>query len=304
MQDLDWNLLKSFLAVAETGSLTAAAKQLDASQPTLGRHVAELEAKMGTTLLRRTPRGQEVTEAGAAFLADVRAMREASDAILRRASGAEKQIRGTVRITASVMIGSVVLPRIVARLRSDHPDLEIEIVATDSVDNLLRRDADIAIRMVRPTQVDLVARHIGDIPLVAGATRDYLDRRGRPLQATDLLDHDILGFDRDDALQRGFAAFGVAIDRTFFKVRCDNHLVLWQAMKNGAGIGFGQQPLFAADPELETVLPDLDLPALPVWLTAHRDIRHAPRIRAVLERLEADLTDYMAGGWVSSSRSA
>ncbi|MAY62858.1 MAG: LysR family transcriptional regulator [Rhizobiales bacterium] len=298
MYDLDWNLLKSFLAVVETGSLTAAARQLDASQPTLGRHVAELEAKMGTTLLRRTPRGQEATEAGAAFLADIRAMREASDAILRRASGAERQIRGSVRITASVMIGSMVLPRIVSRLRHDHPNLQIEIVATDSVDNLLRRDADIAARMVKPTQVDLVARHIGDIPLVAGAAKDYFNLHDRPAVPGDLLDHDVLGFDRDDALQRGFAAFGVTIDRSFFKVRCDNHLVLWQLMRNGAGIGFGQKPLFAADPDLETILPDLVLPALPVWLTAHRDIRHAPRIRAVLEGLETGLTAYMAGEWV------
>lgn len=298
MQDLDWNLLKSFLAVVETGSLTAAARQLNSSQPTLGRHVAELESRVGATLLRRTPQGQEVTDAGAAFLADIRAMRDASDAILRRASGVEREVRGTVRITASVVIGSLVLPRIVARLRLDHPDLEIEIVATDSVDNLLRRDADIAIRMVKPTQVDLVTRHIGDIPLAAGARRDYFERRGRPEKASDLLDHDVLGFDRDDALQRGFAAFGVAIDRSFFKVRSDNHLVLWQAVKQGAGIGFAQKPLFDAEPDLETVLPELRIPHLPVWLTAHRDIRHAPRIRAVLEGLEEGLSAYIAGEWV------
>ena len=298
MQDLDWNLLKSFLAVVETGSLTAAAKQLNASQPTLGRHIAELESCIGATLLRRTPQGQEITEAGAAFLADVRAMRDASDAILRRAAGGERKVRGTVRITASVVIGSLVLPRIVAGLRRQHPDLEIEIVATDSVDNLLRRDADIAIRMVKPTQVDLVTRHIGDIPLVAGARRDYFERRGKPNVASDLLQHDVLGFDRDDALQRGFAAFGVAIDRSFFKVRSDNHLVLWQALRQGAGIGFAQKPLFEAEPDLETVLPDLKIPHLPVWLTAHRDIRHAPRIRAVLDGLENGLTAYIAGEWI------
>ncbi|TDH37610.1 LysR family transcriptional regulator [Pseudohoeflea suaedae] len=300
MQDLDWNLLKSFLAVVETGSLTAAARRLEASQPTLGRHVAELEGRIGATLLRRTPQGQEVTEAGAAFLADIRAMRDASDAILRRAAGGGRDVRGTVRITASVVIGSLVLPRIVAGLRRQHPELEIEIVATDSVDNLLRRDADIAIRMVKPAQVDLVTRHIGDIPLVAGARRDYFERRGRPNTASDLLEHDVLGFDRDDALQRGFAAFGVAIDRSFFRIRSDNHLVLWQALRQGAGIGFAQKPLFEAEPDLETVLPDLRIPSLPVWLTAHRDIRHAPRISAVLDGLEEGLTAYIAGEWARS----
>ena len=294
MTDPDWNLLKSFLAVAETGSLSAAARRLGQSQPTLGRHVAELESQIGTALFHRTARGQELTDTGADLLADVERMREAADAIARRAAGAAETLAGTVRITASVVIGALVLPPIVAAIRADHPELEIEIVATDAVDNLLRRDADIAIRMVRPEQLDLVTSHLGDIPIVACAAKTYLARKGRPQKLADLLDHDVLGLDRDDLILRGFAAMGHPVQRGFFKLRTDNHLVLWEAMKAGAGIGFAQAQLVAREPEVETFLPDLPLPPLPVWLTLHRDLRHAPRMRLVRDRLATALKAYIA----------
>lgn len=295
MKDLDWNLLRSFLAVAETGSLTGAARKLGASQPTLGRHIAELEAEVGVSLFHRTVRGQELTKTGGTFLSEVEKMRDAADTLARRAAGSTDQLSGTVRITASVVIGTLVVPGIIAGLRTAHPELEIEIVATDGVDNLLRRDADIAIRMVKPSQIDLVATQLGDIPIVAGASRSYLDRRGRPEKMTDILDHDILGMDRDDAILRGFAAMSVAVGREFFKFRSDNHLVLWEAMKAGAGIGFAQAPLIAREPEIEVILPELPLPPLPVWLTVHRDIRHAPRIRLVHDHLSEGLRAFMKG---------
>jgi len=295
MKDLDWNLLRSFLAVAETGSLTGAGRKLGASQPTLGRHIAELEAEVGFSLFHRTVRGQELTETGGAFLTEVEKMRDAADTLARRIAGATDQLSGTVRITASVVIGTLVLPTIVARLRKEHPELEVEIVATDGVDNLLRRDADIAIRMAKPTQIDLVATHLGDIPIVAGASKSYLGSRGRPEKITDILDHDILGMDRDDAILRGFAAMGVAVGREFFKFRSDNHLVLWEAIKAGAGIGFAQAPLIAREPEIDVLLPDLPLPPLSVWLTVHRDIRHAPRIRLVHDHLSVGLRAFISG---------
>lgn len=294
MKDLDWNLLRSFLAVAETGSLTGAAKKLGASQPTLGRHISELEAAIGVALFHRTVRGQELTKTGGAFLAEAEKMRDAADTLARRASGAIDRLSGTVRITASVVIGTLVVPKIAARLRAAHPELEIEIIATDAVDNLLRRDADIAIRMVKPAQIDLVATRIGEIPIVAAAAQSYLDRKGRPEKMTDLLNHDILGMDRDEAILRGFAAMGFAVGRNFFKFRSDNHLVLWEALKAGVGISFAQAPLVSREPELELILPDLPLPPLPVWLTVHRDIRHAPRIRLVHEYLTDGLRAFMA----------
>lgn len=294
MRDPDWNLLRSFLTVAEAGSLSAAARRLGLSQPTLGRHMAELEAQMGTPLLHRTPRGQEPTDAGAELLADAQRMREAADAIARRATGAADTLAGTVRITASVVIGTLVLPKIVAGIRADHPELEIEIVAVDTVDNLLRRDADIAVRMIRPEQIDLVSTHLGDIPIVACAAKSYIARRGRPSRLAELLEHDVLGYDRDEAILRGFAAMGMPVRRGFFRFRTDNHLVLWEAVKAGAGIGFAQSVLVKREPELEILMSGQAIATLPVWITLHRDIRHAPRMRLVRDRLADALGAYVA----------
>lgn len=295
MDQPDWNLLRSFLAVAETGSLSAAARSLRLSQPTLGRHMADLEAQVGTPLLRRTALGQKLTEAGSDLVADIRQMRDAADAIARRATGAGDRMAGTVRITASVVIGTYVLPKILSTIRAEHPDLEIELVATDAVDNLLRRDADIAVRMVKPAQVDLVSSHLGDIAIVACAARCYIARRGRPTRMEELLDHDVLGLDRDEAILRGFAAMGFPVTRAFFRFRSDSHVVLWEAMKAGLGIGFAQAPLVRAEPEVEEVLSGLPIPPLPMFLTLHRDIRHAPRMRLVRDRLADGLKAYMAG---------
>ena len=183
MTDLDWNLIRSFVAVAETGSLSAAARRLAASQPTLGRHVAELEQALGVVLFRRGRTGYELTEQGAALFERAQQVGDAANAFARLATGATEQIGGTVRIAASEVVSAYVLPPILARLRQAEPAIEIEIVASNQVENLLRRDADIAVRMVAPAQQDLIARKIADLPLTACAATSYLERRGRPRAA-------------------------------------------------------------------------------------------------------------------------
>lgn len=295
MTDLDWNLIKSFVAVAETGSLSAASRRLNASQPTLGRHVTELEHALGVTLFRRGRRGYQLTEAGTVLYERGKVVSDEAAAFSLLALGSVEAIEGTVRIAASEVVAAYVLPGITARLGVEEPGIEVEIVASNQVENLLRRDADIAIRMVRPTQGELVARKVGDIPLCLAAARTYLDARGRPEALADLLDHRLIGFDRSDDIIRGFAGLGLSLSRTAFGLRADNQIVLWQAVLAGNGIGLGQLPLAERDPAVEVVLPSLPLPILPVWLAMHRDVRTSVRIRRVADFLHEELKRYCPG---------
>jgi len=293
--DLDWNLIRSFVTVAEAGSLSAAARKLAASQPTLGRHIAELEQALGVVLFRRGRTGYELTEQGAALFERAQTVGEAANAFARLAAGAAEQIAGTVRIAASEVVSAYVLPPILARLRREEQAIEVEIVASNQVENLLRRDADIAVRMVAPAQQDLIARKIADLPLTACAAKSYLDRRGRPETPEKLLDHDLVGFDRGMDLINGFAALGYAVDRHAFALRTDNQIVFWEAIRAGHGIGFAQHQLAERDPLIEMILPQLVLPPLPMWLAMHRDVRTSARVRRVADFLFAELKRYSAG---------
>lgn len=293
MSEFDWTLIRSFLAVAETGSLSAAARQLRASQPTLGRHVAELERDLGVTLFRRGLGGYELTDAGAALHTHALSVREAVDRFALNATGKEEHMSGTVRISASEVMATLVLPQMLAHFAIEEPAIEIELVGTNTLDNLLRRDADIAIRMVNPSQEELVARKIADIPVVMCAHQDYLARRGMPQTPNDLFAHDLIGQDRADDFIRGFRAFGAShVDRHTFRFRSDNQVIIWQAIKAGVGVGIAQLPLVRLEPELQTFLPDLPLPVLPMWLTMHKDARNAPRIRRTADFLYSELSAF------------
>ncbi|MBZ9855572.1 LysR family transcriptional regulator [Mesorhizobium sp. CA13] len=295
MADIDWNLIKSFVTVAETGSLSAAARKLSASQPTLGRHISELEQALGVILFRRGRSGYALTEAGATLFERGKAVSEQASAFSLLALGSVEAIEGTVRIAASEVVAAYVLPDMMARLGIEEPGIEVEIVASNQVENLLRRDADIAIRMVKPAQNELVARKVCDIALCACAALAYLDRCGRPRQPADLLDHALIGFDRSDEMIRGFTHFGIPVTRNSFRFRADNQIVLWEAVRAGNGIGLGQEPLAERDPLVEKVLPGLPLPSLPVWLAMHRDVRTSVRIRRVADFLHEELKLYSAG---------
>jgi DNA-binding transcriptional LysR family regulator len=286
----DWNLIRSFLAVAREGSLSAAARALATTQPTIGRHVNELEASLDMVLFQRGRDGFQLTEKGAALFERAEPMADSAAGFARLAQGSANKIDGTVRITASEVVAAYVLPDILADLGREEPGIEIELVATNQIGNLLSRDADIAVRMVRPVQNDLVARHVADLPLAA-----YLDRHGRPLAPLDLVGHRLIGWDRSDEIIAGFAQFGVTIDRHAFAFRSDNQIVLWEAVKAGLGVGFAQASLVAREPGVEQVLPALPLPSLPLWLAIHEDLRMSARIRRVLDYLHPALKRYAAG---------
>jgi DNA-binding transcriptional LysR family regulator len=285
LADIDWSLLQSFLAVAETGSLSAAARRLGKTQPTIGRHVQTLEDDLGVSLFRRQVRGMELTSQGEGLLEHARKMRAAADALNLAAAGRSTDLSGTVRLTASETMSHHVLPPVLAKLRAELPQIQIEIVASDRTENLLFREADIAVRMYRPKQLDMVRLFIGEIELGLFGARSYFARKGKPETASDLMQHEIIGFDRDEEIVRGFRAAGFPVTRDFFPVRTDNQTVYWELVRAGAGLGFGQVGIGAADPRLERVTMELAVPTLEVWLTAHEALRRTPRVDAVWRAL-------------------
>lgn len=289
MENLDWSLIRAFLAVAETGSLSAAARTLGSSQPTLGRQVREVETALGVELFQRHAKGLSLTETGAAMLPAAKRMRDSVGEIALIAAGQDMRPTGTVRITASVIVAHFVLPQILARLRSDEPGIEIELVATDSSDNLLFREADIALRMYRPDQLDMVTLHVTDLPLGIYAAKSYLDRVGRPDTVEDAFKLDWVGYDRSDLMLRGMRRLGWAVDRNFFATRTDDQAGNWQLIRAGCGIGIAQIATAQDAPEVERLFPDMALPSLPVWLTAHEAMRRTPRIARVWDALAQGL---------------
>ena len=290
MSNFDWSLIRSFLAVLEQGSLMGAARTLHTSQPTVGRHVAELENQLGVVLFERTGRGLVPTATALQLAQSARTMEDGARELTRALSGAQSQTGGTVRITASVPVAVTLLPPLLAQIRQELPDIQVELVSSNLVSNLLRREADIAIRMVRPEQGTLVARKIGDVALGAFAHRSYLARRGMPRVPTDLLAHDLIGSDTDPSILQGFAAMGYPVGKEIFALRTDDFIVQWQAVRAGVGVGFLANYMARTDPEVVPVLQNqLKVPALPMWLAVHREIRTSRRIRAVYDFLAASL---------------
>ncbi len=290
-QRFDWSLIQSFLAALDQGSLLGAARVLNASQPTIGRHIGELEAQLGVVLFERTGRGLLPTATALQLAESARAMEVGANQLARSVSGAEAGVNGTVRISASQPVACVLLPPVLARMRIELPDVQVELVSSNEVTNLLRREADIALRMVQPTQASLVAKRIGKVTLGAYAHRDYLRRRGVPRQPVDLLQHELIGNDRYEDILRGFAAMGHPVAREQFAFRTDDLIAYWEAVRSGLGIGFVGDYMARTDPDVVGVLPMLQPPGLPIWLTVHREIRTSQRIRAVYDFLAKAVPD-------------
>lgn len=287
----DWSLIRSFLAVAEHGSLSAAARVLGSSQPTLGRQIRALQAELGIEIFHRRERGLVLSDAGAALLPAARAMRQALHDIELTAQGKEQTLEGTVRITSSIITATHHLPRIIVSLRSAAPRVQVELVASDETSNLHFGEADIAVRMYRPKQLDLVTLFLGHLSLGLFAAKSYAERRGLPGTASELSAHEVLGFDRNAALIEGFAAAGFPVTRDWFKVRCDAPNTYWELVRAGVGLGFTQSSIGRADPEVVEVPLELPLPRLPVYLSAHESIRHTPRVRTAWEHLAKGLSE-------------
>lgn len=291
---LDWSLVRSFLAVLQAGSLLGAARQLNAQQPTLSRQIAALEAQLGAPLFERTGRGVTPTALALALAEPARQMALGAEALQRTLQVRRNAASGTVRITTSQVAASWLLPPLLAQLQVAEPGISVELVASNALSNLLRREADIAVRMVRPDQQSLVARKLGEIPIVAAAHRDYLARAGTPRTPQDLLQHRLIGFDRDESMRRGFAALGLPIEREAFALRTDDQLAYCQLVAAGAGIGFVARYHVAQWPGVQLLLPQLGIPPLPCWLAVHREIRGNALVRRVYDFLAEALPPALA----------
>jgi DNA-binding transcriptional LysR family regulator len=289
LDGLDWNLLRAFACVIELGSLTRAAERLGLSQPTLSRQIAELEAQLGAPLFERTGRRLRATELALQLQEPAERMRAAARALGPLAQQQRGTLAGTVRITASEPVAAYVLPRLLLGLTEQHPDIELELVASNRIDNLLEREADLAVRMVQPTQGTVIARHLGDWTLGFYAHRDYLARVGGHIDPQRIAEYRWIGLDRNPQLIDGFREAGHSIDRHFFALRSDNMMVGMEAVRAGQGIGVLSQPVAATDAALVQVLPEQPLPSLPVWLVAHRELRSSQRLRLVFDLLAAGL---------------
>jgi len=287
--EFDWTLVRSFLAVLDAGSVSAAAKRSGAPQPTLSRHLAALEAQLGAPLFERTGRGVVATAAALAIVDAARRMQDAALEMARGLATARSLTRGVVRVTTSQVAATWLLPAVLASLQRAHPEIEVELVASNELTNLLRREADIAVRMVRPAQQSLIARKLGEIAIVAAGHKSYL-AKAPPLRTPhDLAAHRLIGYDRDDTIIRGAARMGLVLSRGDFALRTDDQVVYGRLVAEGAGIGFVARYNLAHWPGVVAVLPALAVGALPCWLAVHREIRSNPIVRTVYDFLAREI---------------
>jgi DNA-binding transcriptional LysR family regulator len=293
--DPGWELYRTFLAVLQEGSLSGAARSLGLTQPTIGRHIDALERAVGFQLFTRSQHGLGPTEAAVELRPYAEELSATAAALLRVASAQGGAVRGAVRITASEVIGAEVLPPILTSLHQHYPELVIELVLSNAVEDLLRRDADIAVRMVKPSQGALVARHLGEIKLGLHAHRRYLDRRGIPARLEELRNHALVGFDQETAALRSMLKRVPIFQRATFTLRANSDLAQLNAIRAGFGIGVCQVRLAERDETLVRVLPGAFELTLDTWLAMHEDLRTSRRCRVVFDALAAGLGAYIKG---------
>ncbi len=283
--NFNWNTAKSFLVTAEEGSLSAAARALGLAQPTLGRQIAALEAELGVTLFQRVGRGLVLTETGVKLLPHMRSMGDSALALSLIASGQSQDLAGKVSIAASQPFAAFLLPPILHKLRANHPEIEIEVVASDAPSDLRRREADIAIRNFQPTEPDLVARKLRTASARLYATPSYLGQIGHPTSLNGFAKASFIGLDSEGTLANRLAELGLPIVPHSFPYTVENLLVMWEMVKGGLGIGVMDCQIADAEPRVQRILPALPAIEYPVWLVAHRELRNTPRIRMVFDHL-------------------
>lgn len=291
----DWDLLQSLHAVLEAGSFSAAARLRRLTQPTLGRHIDQLERQLGAPLFLRSPRGLQPTDLALAFrphLADMAAAAAAAD---RDSTGVVSGEGGIVRVAASEIVGVEVLPEILARFREKHPRITVELVLSNRNEDLTRRDADVAVRMHRPTQNSLVAKKVGEIRLGFFATRAYVERHGAPTSFDELTTHTLIGFDREFPELANELAIDRPITRDLFALRTDNDVAQMAAIKAGFGIGVCQTQVGRRN-DLVAIIPDQFSFQLDTWIVMHETLRGNPRMRLMFDHLSKELAAYAAEG--------
>ncbi|KQV64476.1 LysR family transcriptional regulator [Rhizobium sp. Root1220] len=289
----NWDFYRTLLAVLQHGSLSAAARDLGLTQPTVGRHIDALEQMMGARLFVRSANGLLPSDTALELKPYAETLAATSAALLRTASGHRDRVAGTVRISASEVIGVEVLPDILAPLMEAHPELNIELSASDVIEDLLNREADIAVRMAEPTQDALIVRRIGEIPLGFHAHRRYLEQRGMPQSIAELANHRLIGFDRQTAYIRAMLKRFPVPESLSFAFKADNTLAQFSAIRAGLGIGICQTGLAAKDADLLPVLPQAFEIPLGTWVVMNEGIKTSPRYRVTFDALVDGLTNYI-----------
>lgn len=293
-EDISWELYRSFLAVLQEGSLSGAARALGITQPTVGRHVSALENAFGLTLFTRSQSGLLPTEAALTLRPYAEAMRSTAAALRRTADSQGEGVCGTVRVSASEVVGVEVLPALVARLREAHPQLTVELVITNRVQDLVRREADIAVRMTPPRQELLIARRVGAVVVGLFAHRAYLGRYGTPRNVSELAQHALIGFDAETPFLRAARKRMPAWSRGAFSIRTDSDVGQLALIRAGCGIGACQLALARGNADLVRVLPLKFELKLDTWVTMHQDLRNSARCKVTFDALVQGLTTHVS----------
>lgn len=285
----DWNRARAFLVTAEEGSLSAAARALGLAQPTLGRQVDALEEELGVVLFERVGRGLRLTPTGHELIEHARSMGTAASALSMGAFGQNDAMEGRVTISASDVYAGILLPPILKRLHAAEPRIRVELVASNSASDLLRREADIAVRNFRPTEPDLVARKLRDAGARLYGSPAYLDGLGSLTSAADLARTEIIGLTDTAVMIAQFNRMGAPLGEANFPLRVESFLVMWALVKEGLGLGIIDDRIGDNDPGVRRALPGLAPIPFPVWLVAHREIHRNRRLRFVFDFLVEEL---------------
>jgi len=292
---VNWELWRSFLTVLSEGNLSRAARLLRLTQPTLGRHIGELEQALGLSLFTRSPRGLAPTDAAFELRPHAQAMASAAETLLRAASGSAKEARGVVRVTASEIAGVEILPPIFTAFRNRYPGVTIELALTNVTQDLLQREADIAVRLVPPTQAALVARRVRKVRFGLYAHRDYLARHGTPRTMEQLRDHTLIGFDKGGLAIRALRDLPSPVSPEIFAFRSDSALAQQAMVRAGYGIGRGADAAIRSDPDIVPVLADKYGIETDLWVVMDEDARNSRRIRLMFDHLVSALSAPSAG---------
>lgn len=290
-REFDWAHLRAFLATAETGSLSAAARHLGLTQPTVGRQVSALEDSLHLALFERTSRSMTLTDAGRDLLVEARKMGEAAIRISVMAQGRTQALEGTVRVTASDMMSAYVLPDTLLKLRDIAPRLRVDVIAANDIRDILKREADIAIRHVRPTEPDLIARKIGDSSAHLYASKSYLAARGMPETVEDLTKHDFISMADDDAYVAAMGEYGIPVNRAHLRTGSTSGITTWELMRKGFGIFPMSDRIGGQFDDAIRLLDGVTDLTFPVWLVTHRELHTSKRIRLVFDLLAEMLNE-------------
>ena len=289
MENLDWNQLKAFLETAETGSLSAAARKLGLTQPTLSRQVAAIEQHMGVTLFERVGKAMALTPTGLDLLEHARAMGTAAEALRLAASGRSEAVGGVVSVSATYGAAAYFLAPLVRKLREAEPSIAIEVIASDAVSDLLRREADIAIRHVKPDQPELIARLIREATAHFYASEDWVRVHGHPRRAEEAAHVPFVGADRSGHFLAFLRQHGLPLSEANFSCYADHSMTQWSLVRHGMGIGAMAEEIARDTPGIVRVLDDVPPVKFPIWLVTHRELRTSRRIRVVFEALAQGL---------------